>query len=126
MSDRLVLKVNQITTVDKKNLRVDELYLFYHLFRYVEDGAGEPVEEGRVRLVWQKKKKEDTGEDKEIRDTPKGLRMLTPPGNDLTRAIASEITCKEHMFFSHRAVEWYGWYDKESRLNQVYYEDRQR
>ena len=121
MSDRLVLKV-KVPAIDGKALRVDELYLFYHLFRYVEVGAGEAVEEGQVRLAWQLKKKEVTGETKELRGSLKAFKILEPPNNDLTRAIALEMTCKEHVFFSNRAVEWYRPYDQETRLNQLYHD----
>ena len=127
MSDRLVLKVAEIPAIDAKNLRVDELYLFYHLFRYVEVGAGQPLEEGRVRLVWQdKRKKEATGKIKEIRGSLQAFKILEPPNNDLTRAIASVITLKEHIFFSNRAVEWYSPYDDTAHLNQSFADTRYR
>ena len=116
-----MLKVKDIPHVDKKALRVDEMYLFYHLFRYVEVGAGIPVEEGQVRLAWQYKHK-----GKLINESTKAFKRLQESGNEVTKAIAFAVTLNEHEYFSHLAVQWYSPYDNETRLNKLYDEDCHR
>ena len=118
MSDRLILDGKDILTIGYNRLRVDELYLLYHLFRYAEVGDGKLLEEGQVRVAWR-----DRVGGMEIRASNPAFQTLAESGNSVTRAIASQITLKEHDFFSNCAVAWYQKYDSQTRLNKRYHAD---
>ena len=118
MSDRLILEGKDIQKINDKALRVDELYLLYHLLRYVEDDKGTTIPEIQARYCWDKERG-----GKEIRPTCQVFKTLAESGNTVTRAIASAVTLKEHDYFSNIAVAKYDKYGKHVRLNQRYHDD---
>ena len=106
--------------IHKKPLRVDQLYYFYHLLRYVEDENSKTIEEGQARLFWQK-----IYGGPPIIASNQVFKTLAASGNTVTGAIASIMTQKEHSYFANRAAE--DWQtlgeDPHARLNKLYQED---
>ena len=108
--------------IHKKALRVDQLYYFYHLLRYVEDRDGKSIEEWQARLLWPK-----IYGGSQLRENVQVFKTLAASGNNVTGAIASIMTQKEHSYFANLAVE--DWQrkplgdDPDARLNKLYQED---
>lgn len=106
--------------IHKKPLRVDQLYYFYHLLRYVEDENSKTIEEGQARLFWPK-----IYGGSQIRESNQVFKTLAGSGNTVTGAIASIMTQKEHSYFANLAVHDWQTLSKapHARLNKLYQED---